>query len=424
MSNRRKGRKIYTYRAKNRRMFSQYHPIRSALAVTFFLILLAFLVLVGYGVSASVVKRLRAERESPTTTSEPFEVAEITTADTEQKADINVNTTDSDTSTTSTTTAVTSDTTAETTTADSVSEPQMLGCYLNANVVSNLEKLAAAAESAKSDGYSAVIIPLKLEGGSLQFHSSVEAAAECKASSEKLPTLQDIAFTVLSEGVSPIARIETFSDNLLPKKFEDAAFINTLTQKPWLDDAEKSGGKPWLSPFSETAQQYLAEICLEIQTAGFQQIICGGMNYPNFSPTDSEAIGDCISNAESRKNGILDLFNAMEDAADGCIYEVDLHDITSNSDDIPAISKMQVERVIISIDFKDFDSRFYYGGKRYDVSRLAYSDKAQLLLQIAEDITGDRSVLPCIQRDSLSDAQYETVMQTLTQLGYNTIYLR
>ena len=72
MSNRRKGRKIYTYRVKNRRMFSKYHPMRSALGVTVLVFLVALFGVVGYSILGPLMTRLPKEKENPTRTPDPY----------------------------------------------------------------------------------------------------------------------------------------------------------------------------------------------------------------------------------------------------------------------------------------------------------------------------------------------------------------
>ncbi|MBR4199736.1 MAG: hypothetical protein IKQ91_00485, partial [Oscillospiraceae bacterium] len=61
MKHRKKGRKIYTYHAKNRRIFSSYHPVRSAVTTVLTLIVIGVLGFVGYNIVGPVVTRLQQE---------------------------------------------------------------------------------------------------------------------------------------------------------------------------------------------------------------------------------------------------------------------------------------------------------------------------------------------------------------------------
>jgi len=67
-----KGRKIYTRRAKNHRIFSIYHPFRSALGTVITLVLIAVMGFVGYYSVGPILSRMRAEKENPTQTPDPF----------------------------------------------------------------------------------------------------------------------------------------------------------------------------------------------------------------------------------------------------------------------------------------------------------------------------------------------------------------
>ena len=72
MKRKMKGRKIYTYRARNRRVFSDYHPLRSAIGTVLTLILVVVIGFVGYNVVGPIVTRLQMEKLNPTATADPY----------------------------------------------------------------------------------------------------------------------------------------------------------------------------------------------------------------------------------------------------------------------------------------------------------------------------------------------------------------
>lgn len=408
MQTRRKGRKIYTYRVKNRRVFSQYHPMRTALTTVLAVIVLLFLGLVGYNVVGPLASRLKKEAKHPTTTPNPYIYAEATMTALE-------------------TTTVQTTTTVLTTTEEylePINEPLQLSLYLNPNALSDLDKLRTVVSEAAANGYGSVVVPLKLGGGALQYNSTVPEAKQSGASADTLPTLSEIASTISACGVFPVARIETTADSLLPIVKAEAGYRTTAEDKLWLDDAEGSGGKPWISPFSDVSRSYLQQIAAEISNAGFQRIICGGVAYPNFYAADLEALGPMLSDEASRRSGLVGMLNAIGDTVPSAVYECDLSLAIDNQEEGLAPDQLSIGTACVMIDFHKFDGTFFYAAERYDVSKLAYEDKTLILMQIAEEITGAMNVLPCIRSDNLTEQQLQSVIDTMYEIGYSRILIQ
>lgn len=403
MSNRRKGRKIYTYRVKNRRMFSKYHPMRSALGVTVLVFLVALFGVVGYSILGPLMTRLPKEKENPTRTPDPYV---FTTAPTQ--------TTASPSTQTNTITEPTETTPIE---------PLQLGLYLNPNTINDSTKLTESVVNAANAGYSSVIVPLRLEGGALQYYSEVPQAQECQATSEKLPTLQDILATIHAADLTAVARIETISDTLFPLIEPDSAYHLSGKDTLWLDDAADSGGKAWMCPTAESSQTYLSAIIDEISMSGFSQILCGGMHYPKFFQSDLEAIGASVTATDSRRNGLISMLNAIGDASPLTTYEFDLKDAISGNEEGMIPDKLNIKNAVVKIDFRDFEDPFFYKDERFDISKLAYKDKMLLLTQLATDLAYPLEITPCIVKGTLTDLQLQTILDEMHAAEHPQIYI-
>ena len=48
----------------------------------------------------------------------------------------------------------------------------------------------------------------------------------------------------------------------------------------WLDDSVDNGGKPWLNPYSDTAQKYVLDIVYDAIDSEVDAIILDGMRFP------------------------------------------------------------------------------------------------------------------------------------------------
>ncbi len=407
MRTRKKGRKIYTYRVKNRRIFSKYHPMRSAFSMVLMSLFLVFFGIVGFNVAGPLVTRLQAEAKKPTTTPDPYVF-------------------------TTTTPPVSAVTTATVTTQIRMTdtmpvmqqEPLRLALYLNANCVSDLDKLSAALSEASAAGYTAAVLPLRLEGGALQYSTKSELANECHATNEELPTLAEIAAKIAAADMAPIARIETISDTLVPTVQPKAGYHLKDSDQLWLDDSAAAGGKAWMSPFSEISLNYLQELTAEIVTSGFERVICSGIHYPTFYPEDMEAIGKQASDEEQRSNGLHNLLNRMATTTNVSSYEFDLNAALHGEEEALHPSALAIQTAVVTIDFRDFESMFYYRNERYDTSKLAYKDKVMLLLQVADEMTENLEVLPCICRGKLTDTQLQSVIDAMYEANYTEIYIQ
>lgn len=403
---RRKGRKIYTYRVKNRRVFSKYHPMRSALSTVLTLVVLAFLGVVGYNVVGPLVTRLSAEKERPTMTPDPYiyeeqQTTAVTTIGSDSQEEISTETT-----------------------AAPMLTPLQLSLYLNPNALSDIEKLRTVVSEAAAEGYHAVVVPLKLSGGALQYQSLVNEAKECGATSETLPTLSEIATTISECGVFPIARIETISDHLMPAEYQETGYRNTATEKLWRDDETGAEGKPWMTPFADESRQYLQNIASEIANAGFRNVICGGVEYPHFMESDYEILGPMLSDEASRSSGLVGMLNAIGDATSAAVCEVELSRAIAGEEESLNPDALNLTTAMVLIDFDKFNGTFFHASERYDVSKLAYPDKALMLMQIAEEVTGTMSVLPCIRSSNLTQSQLEAVIDTMYEIGYTEIFIQ
>ncbi len=139
----------------------------------------------------------------------------------------------------------------------------------------------------------AVVIPMKLSGGALNYASSAAgdaAWAVCQGSM----TAVEIASIVREEGFYAYASCSLLDDNLYPTvyTYRDASYMiekdGVMTGDQWLDNYADKGGKPWLNPESSTTTAYLEGLVQELSSGGFSAILCSGFTYPNFRPADEK----------------------------------------------------------------------------------------------------------------------------------------
>ena len=414
----RKGRKLFTSRDRNHRIFHRYHPMRSALGVVITLVMIGFLGVVGYNVIGPLVTRLHAEAESPTKTDDPFF----------EQATEPVITTGTVLSSTSASSAITTQTTAVSSVQETTVHTARYGAdttlayEVTPEIVSDLQLLETAAERYSASGCSALILPLKVSGGQLLYASAVKDAVTCGASAES-PTLEEITAILSAHGMKGIAQIDLLGDNVFPAAFTDGGFQILENKKRWLDRAEADGGKPWISPYSDYARSYLASITKELTDAGFGSVICQGISFPKFFNSDEKLLGKQITDEKRRKEGLIGVINAIAEKEPTASFSFSLYDIVYKKAEAFDAEKMKAGSVCMIIDPAKFKSAFFYDEKRYSVAQLSDSDKVTELLGLSKQILGDIKLIPCFVRGSMTDEQMNAVLDTAHSVGYSEIYI-
>ena len=418
MKKKKKGRKLFTYRAKNRRIFSPYHPMRTAAGVVLTLAAAAVLGVVGYNIVGPVVIRMEAEAESPTTTPDPY-VFETVPAETTA---LPVQTAASEQ--TAATSAV--QTTVQTTTTQPVSKRFPEGLTVAApapeDALTDLDTLDAAAEKMEQEGYSAMILPMKMNGGMLSFSSSDQNARACGACNADMLTVREIRNAANRRHLQCVALFSTLEDHIYPGYFTEASYTFKDGTTRWLDGKEAEGGKPWLNPFSDAAKAYLSGLAGELHDGGFSQILCTDAVFPFFYQTDIEYIGGHVSDNVRRADALTGMLNSIAGAApEACIYS-DLWDIITGKEEAFRPDALKTG-LCVKIDIKKFEQPFIAAGERFDPSSLAYADRVTMLLQAVREVAGGMKCYPNIVTGDLTDEETDIAVQAVADAGFDTVFL-
>ena len=420
MKHRKKGRRIYTYRAKNRRVFSRNHPMRSAFGTAVLLALLAVCVVVGYNVIGPIVTRVNEEAVHPTTTPEPFfdDNGEIT-LDNAQTAPVPEKQT-----TLRTTVTLKAVTTTVTTTTEPVQtrfpEGAEVAYLLPDASLRDLATLDNYAENVSGQGYTSVILPMKLNGGMLQYASANDRARTCGASSENMLTLREITNAAERYHLGCSAMFSTLADHVYPNVYMDGAFtFNGSTR--WLDNKPESGGKPWLNPFDAASGAYLADLASEIERSGFTHILCTDTVFPNFFRSDAELLGNRIQDNDQRKKALASVLNAVTTAAPSAGSYISLSEFVLGHEEAFVPDLLDMKQVFVRIDPLDLPQAFTIGEQHYDPAPLSADDQLLLLAAAAQNAIGNRRLIPVISVKGRTNAEITHMVETLCAANYKII---
>lgn len=187
--------------------------------------------------------------------------------------------------TTSPSTTTTTETPVAAGNASLLTGENIRGFYLPAAVLSNTSTLDSLLEEAAEAGFNTAVFDLKDENGVLHYVSATDLAVQAGSAADDALTLEELktlAQRMESKGITPLPRVFAFKDHTAPSTLMEARI--GLENQPgwmWLDNSKEAGGRPWLNPYSQQAQQYITDLCVELKDAGFRGLILDGVQFPN-----------------------------------------------------------------------------------------------------------------------------------------------
>ncbi|MBR5372579.1 MAG: hypothetical protein IK130_10245 [Oscillospiraceae bacterium] len=416
MHHKKKGRKIFTYRVKNRRVFSPNHPMRRALGTVLLLAVMVFLGVVGYQVIGPLTDRIAAEKESPTLTDDPYftteppvtEPAALTTAASTVTTAVTVLSTAADASA------------ATFTTVRAMQIPDGISAVyeLETNEIRSAEVLSAAAAKYAAQGYTALIVPLKLSD-SLYYQSGNADAQSAGLIVENCLTLKEISDAVSLHGMSCYARMSMLDDTYFAAKYPDAGFQTEKDGKLWEDPLNG----PQISPYSDHTKAYYAALADEIKEAGFSGLILSHLSIPTFSSKDQKALGKQASDKTLRREALTGLINKVAEHESAAIPRFNLFSMLNGSSEAFQPADLHVSSICVTINFAAYGKSVKYKGKTYDLSKKSYAEKTGFLLQIASELAGDKPILPLFYKERLTDEEIESVIAAAAEFGCQTVMI-
>lgn len=156
---------------------------------------------------------------------------------------------------------------------------------LPADATVSVEALNSALAAAKEAGYTAVLVTMKDDTGVLKYKSEVSRIKNTASINAGTLSAGQIAELIGKMGMTPAARISTLKDQIAPSLFGSYTLANGTL---WLDNTAEAGGKLWLNPFDDATAEYIAELVEELSAAGFKDIVCSNVMFPDFRGYDKD----------------------------------------------------------------------------------------------------------------------------------------
>lgn len=157
------------------------------------------------------------------------------------------------------------------------------------------------------ENVTAIIIDMKTKEGTVTYNSSQVSVINAGAVHEEAMELDKRIKTAKDMGFDVITRIYAFEDSTAPYNADDMAIrYESEDGVLWLDDSVDNGGKPWLNPYSDTAQKYVLDIVFDAIDYEADAIILDGMRFPENEGMDYAYFG--VGAEDIAKSDILSRF--------------------------------------------------------------------------------------------------------------------
>lgn len=335
MKRRNKGRKIYKTKEKN---YYGKSPVGKFLSGALTVLLIGGIGFLGYSLAEPIVNYTQHKGDEPEATEPPTtEAAETSEVSTEAASE---------------------------TVTEPIKESFYTAAALKTADMASVESLRTALAAVPQNEAEYIELPLKVSGGGVYYASSV---LEAQTAVKSELTLSDIVKEVEKSGFKPAAVISVFHDSIMPEAYPEGGYVLSDGSSQWKD----SSGKQWTTPYSQRVLDYNANLVAELTSAGFEQIICSDLIFPDFTESDLEVL-DPVLGQNDRCIALTSAANLLYDKAftggASMQIEVSAEDILKGKADVLQPMLLSSGNIILNIDLDKLSSGISDGNTVYEFS--------------------------------------------------------
>lgn len=301
--------------------------------------------------------------------------------------------------------------------------------YLDPDSMSDADSLDASLDELAASGCNAVIFPVKTEGGVFHYRTELDFVATVIDGNDPIQSelsAADIVKAAESRGLRPVALMSVLYDNNRYGDYRDGSY-RSEDGDTWLDTSPDKGGKPWLSPFDETAQEYLCDIVTELGEAGFDEIICDDFIFPEFRSSDIDMLGEEVSPYSDRYQALTSLAvmmnNAGNDAGTRVMLRITANSVIRRYSELFYPDELEGCRIMIDYSENNISRTMVAGNDEVILDDMDMYDKITAVYGEVSSRCGDLPVYPMLDRESMSADDFDEAVKALTAMGYDEYYV-
>ena len=404
--NKPKGRKIYKTKEKN---YYGKSPLGKFLSGALTVLLIGGIGFIGYSAAEPIINYTQHKGDQPEPepeVTEPFVTKEFrTTAETPTA------------------------TSAVVTTAEPEQEEIVFDGYMAAalpeSAMGSPESISYAISAVPGDrSIEYIEVPLKAKGGKVWYSSNLPMAQYSGAVQSQM-TLQEIVEIIENNGYKAAAVISAFEDSILPLSYPDSGYVTIDDGSQWIDNWLEYGGKPWITPYSQTGLDYLSGLVDEISGAGFDKIICADLKFPYFRESDLELLDERLSRSDrcmALTSAANSLYNKCLSNGASMFVEVSAADIIRGSDDVLQPMLLSASAVVLNIDLAELSAGVSDGIVIHEFSGTP-EEITEKALSATEDKLKDFNISIRISGTGYTTEQLIKAEEKAAGLGYRSFVL-
>lgn len=300
---------------------------------------------------------------------------------------------------------------------------------LSEESMADMVSLEAELDEVMSSGCSAVIFPVKTEGGIFHYATEIELVHTVYEGADPIAsdiTANELVQAANSRGLRAVALVSVLNDNNRYGDYRDGSY-RTEDDDAWLDASPDKGGKPWLSPFDDVTVQYCSDIVRELAAAGFTEIIADDFIFPEFRSSDIELIGEYVEPYSDRYLALTGLAQSMTEAGSEAGMSVMLR-ITANSI-IKGYSELfdpdELAGCSIIIDYSEnnISRTMVYKDDEVVLGDMEIYEKISAVFGAVSSCCDGIATQVIVERDSMTADEFDDAVRAITALGYDKYYV-
>lgn len=149
--------------------------------------------------------------------------------------------------------------------------------YLENDILDDIGELNDFLNSAKGNGFNAVMLDFKTQDGILTYNSDLMSYT----GTEKFVEIDSsILERIKLQGFLILGRVYCFEDTIAPQRLRAYVYENVEKTRIWFDDSAITGGRVWLDPTNQKATNYLTSVIDEVTALGVDCVYLESVQFP------------------------------------------------------------------------------------------------------------------------------------------------